>query len=141
MAQSRTGARGKSAKARPGARRIAALLCENSAWKAYADAMSVGAAAARDLAHLDPVKIPCTGKVEVGLVLAMLEKGSAGVLVVGCPKDNCTYIRGNYRVEKRIGVARAALRDAGVDENLVRLEFLSSLDSHKLREIVRSFKG
>jgi coenzyme F420-reducing hydrogenase delta subunit len=121
--------------------RITALLCENSAWKAYVDAAGEGTQAARALGNLDAVKLPCSGKVEVGLILKLLETGSAGVLVLGCPKDNCTFIRGNYRAEKRIGAAKAALREAGLDEGLVRLDFLSSLDSRKLMDAVVSFKG
>lgn len=121
-------------------RRITALLCENSAWKAWVDACGQGAEAAQCLDGLDAVKLPCSGKVEVGIVLKLLENGSAGVLVLGCPKDNCTFVRGNYRAEKRIAAARAALREAGLDEGLVRLEFLSSLDSRKLIDAVASFK-
>ena len=120
-------------------RRITALLCENSAWKAYLDAASAGAADSA-LGRIDPVKLPCSGKAEVGLILKILEQGSAGVLVLGCPKDNCTFIRGNYRAEKRIGAARAALREAGWDENVVRLDFISSLDGHRLLDIVGSFE-
>jgi len=121
--------------------RITALLCENSAWKAYVDAAAKGAEASRLLKDLDAVKLPCSGKIEVGLILKLLENGSAGVLVLGCPKDNCTFIRGNYRAEKRVGAAKAALREAGLDEGLVRLDFLSSLDSRKLIDAVVSFKG
>jgi F420-non-reducing hydrogenase iron-sulfur subunit len=121
--------------------RITVLLCENSAWKAYVDAAGQGAEAARSLQGLDPVKLPCTGAVEAGLLLKLLETGSAGVLVLGCPKDNCTYVRGNYRAEKRIAAAKAALRDAGLDDGLVRLDFLSSLDSRKLLDIVVSFRA
>jgi coenzyme F420-reducing hydrogenase delta subunit len=128
-----------TARKKPG--RITALLCENSAWKAYVDAAGEGPRAARALGNLDAVKLPCSGKVEVGLILKLLETGSAGVLVLGCPKDNCTFIRGNYRAEKRIGAAKAALREAGLDEGLVRLDFLSSLDSRKLIDAVVSFKG
>lgn len=130
---------GKTARKKTG--RITALLCENSAWKAYVDAVRNDTQAARALESLDPVKLPCSGKVEVGLILKLLENGSAGVLVLGCPKDNCTFIRGNYRAEKRVGAAKAALREAGLDEGLVRLDFLSSLDSRKLIDAVASFKG
>ena len=132
---------GKAGTARKKAGRIAAFLCENSAWKAYVDAVGEGAEASRTLRELDAVKLPCSGKVEVGLILKLLENGSAGVLVLGCPKDNCTFIRGNYRAEKRVGAAKAALREAGLDEGLVRLDFLSSLDSRKLIDAVVSFKG
>ena len=127
--------------ARKKAGRITALLCENSGWKAYVDAAAEGVEASRLLQDLDAVKLPCSGKVEVGLILKLLENGSAGVLVLGCPKDNCTFIRGNYRAEKRVGAAKAALREAGLDEGLVRLDFLSSLDSRKLTDAVVSFKG
>lgn len=118
-----------------GAPKITALLCENSAYKAHA--------ALRDrleIACINAVKLPCSGKVDVGLILKILEAGSAGVIVIGCPKDNCTFIRGNYRAEKRIEVVKAALRDAGLEEGLVRMEFVSSLDSHKLLDALRSFK-
>jgi F420-non-reducing hydrogenase iron-sulfur subunit len=117
-------------------RRFTALLCENSAWRAYAEAPG-----APELSGIDAVKLPCSGKIEVGLILKLLENGSAGVLVVGCPRDNCTYIRGNFRAEKRICAAKRAIREAGLDEELVRFDFVSSLDSRTLREIVRSFKG
>jgi F420-non-reducing hydrogenase iron-sulfur subunit len=121
--------------------RIAALLCENSAWKAYLDASRGEAADSAMLAGVDPVRIPCTGVVEPGLVLRMLEQGCAGVLIMGCPKDNCSCIRGNYRAEKRVSATKAALRDAGMDENLIRLEFVSSVDGHRLLSMVKSFKG
>ena len=74
-------------------------------------------------------------------MLKLLENGSAGVLVLGCPKDNCTFVRGNYRAEKRIAAARALLcarRDwtrVGCD-----MEFVSSLDSRRLIDAVASFK-
>ena len=113
--------------------RFALLLCENSAWKAYADSP--------ELWELDAVKLPCSGKIEVGLILKLLEKGNAGVLVLGCPKDNCTYIRGNYRAEKRIRAAKAAVREAGLDENRLRFDFVSSLDGRALRDVVKDFKG
>jgi coenzyme F420-reducing hydrogenase delta subunit len=115
------------------AARFTVLLCENSAWKAYADSP--------ELWELDAVKLPCSGKIEVGLILKLLEKGNAGVLVLGCPKDNCTYIRGNYRAEKRIRAAKAAIREAGLDENRLRFDFISSLDGRALRDVVRDFKG
>lgn len=126
--------------------RITALLCENSAWKAWVDACGhagQGGAgeSAKRLDGVDPVKLPCSGKVETAMVLQLLEAGSAGVLVLACPKDNCTYVRGSFRAEKRIEAAKAALREAGLDDGLVRLDFISSLDSRKLLDIVAEFRA
>ena len=89
---------------------------------------------------MDFVKIPCSGRVDAGFLLKLLEKGAAGVIVVGCPKDNCTFLRGNYRAEKRVAATQAALAEAGLDEGQVRMAFVSSLDAHRLREAVLDFK-
>ena len=114
--------------------RITALLCEHSAWKAYLDA-----ADAPEFAGVDVVRLPCSGKAETGLVLRMLEAGSRGVLVVGCPKENCEYVRGSDRADRRVAAARAALADAGVRPERVRMEFVSSVESHRLLAVVRDF--
>jgi coenzyme F420-reducing hydrogenase delta subunit len=113
---------------------ITALLCENSAWKAYLDV-----AGAPEFAGIDVVRLPCSGKTETGLVLRMLEAGSRGVLVVGCPKENCEYVRGSDRADRRVAAARTALADAGVRPDRVRMEFVSSVESHRLLAVVRDF--
>ncbi len=121
--------------AKTSAGRITALLCENSAWKAAA-----GLASDPVLRGVDCVRVPCSGRVDEGLILSLLERGSAGVLVLGCPKDNCTFLRGNVQAEKRVGAARSAVTDAGLPSGVVRIAFISSLDSHRLRDEVLDFK-
>ncbi len=115
--------------------RITALLCENSAWKAAA-----GLATDDDLQGVDFVKIPCSGRVDEKLLLSLLEQGRAGVLVVGCPKENCTFLHGNLRAEKRVNAARRALTEAGLSPELLGMAFVSSLDAHRLREAILDFK-
>ncbi|HVO37762.1 MAG TPA: hydrogenase iron-sulfur subunit [Spirochaetia bacterium] len=121
--------------AKTSAGRITALLCENSAWKAAA-----GLASDPALRGVDCVKVPCSGRVDEGLLLSLLEKGSVGVLVVGCPKDNCTFLRGNGQAEKRVNAARSAVTDAGLPPGVLRMAFVSSLDSHRLRDELLDFK-
>ena len=115
-------------------RRITALLCENSAWLAWLEAREDAA-----LAAVDAVRLPCTGTVETVLLLRLLEQGRRGVIVVGCPKDSCEYSRGSHRAEKRVAAARAALRDAGLREDRIRMDFVSSVDGPRLAAVVRSF--
>ena len=114
--------------------RITALLCENSAYKAYLDV-----AASPEFASVEVVRMPCSGKTETGLVLRMLEAGSRGVLVVGCPKENCESVRGSDRADRRVASARAALAEAGVRADRVRMEFVSSVESHRLLAVARDF--
>jgi coenzyme F420-reducing hydrogenase delta subunit len=114
---------------------IVALCCENSSYKA--------ASSVTDTDVLEDVRIvplPCSGKTEIDLVLQFLEAGYEGVLVLGCPKDNCMFMRGSARAEKRVDKIRETLGEIGIDENRVRMEFLSSLDTHKFVRAVREMK-
>lgn len=90
---------------------------------------------------IELVQVPCAGNVEVVDILHALEAGARAVLVVGCPIDNCKYVRGNERTLKRVDVARQAVKDAGYDENRVRMELLSSVDTNKLMHILKEMKA
>ena len=113
-------------------KRIVALCCENSSFKAASAVTDTGI---QERVRLVP--LPCSGKTEIDLVLQFLEAGYEGVLVLGCPKDNCMFMRGSSRAEKRVDSIRNTLREIGMDENRVRMEFLSSLDTHKFIRAVR----
>jgi F420-non-reducing hydrogenase iron-sulfur subunit len=113
--------------------KIIAFCCENSSLMA-AKNIEDGSAV---LNAVEIINVPCSGKVETGLVLKCLENGSPAVLIMACPKDNCKYISGNRRTEKRIGMIKKALTSAGINEKRVHMDFLSSLDSHKFVEIVK----
>ena len=116
-------------------KKIVAFCCENSALKA-AEALS-------DPATLDAVelvRLPCTGKAETGLLLACLERGHPGVLVLGCPADNCKFLVGSTRANKRVQSTRRLLKEAGLSEERVRMDFVSSVDGHRLARIVREMR-
>ena len=141
------GAPGKRAVKKPGApkrrkparkraSRIVALLCGNSAYRAYEEARGRAG-----LTSVQAVRLPCAGRADTGMLLRLLERGARGVLVVGCPRDDCSYVKGNCRAEKRVGAARRALREAGLNEEAVRMAWASSLDAEALRDAVAGFKG
>ena len=114
---------------------IVAVCCQNSALKV---AESLGKHPV--MKSVQVVKVPCSGNVEVGFILKCLEKGCAGVLVLGCPLDNCQYITGNCRAQKRVAAAKQALWEAGVRENRVDVKFISSLDAHTFRQAIHEMR-
>ena len=116
--------------------KIVVFCCENSALKAVDN---VGAMEMMD--SVDVTKIPCSGKAEVGLILKSFESGYNGVIVLGCPLDNCKFINGNYRAKKRIDQVKKSLQEAGIDEKRVRMDFVSSVDAHKVVRIVEEMKA
>jgi len=111
--------------------KIAVYCCENSGL------LAAGPVTDRKiLDSIEIMKLPCSGKTEMGLILKTLEKGYAGVMIVGCPKDNCQFIRGSHRASKRVDSAKEMLAAIGLDPGRVRMEFLSSVDSHKFVKAV-----
>jgi F420-non-reducing hydrogenase iron-sulfur subunit len=117
-------------------KKLVVFCCENSAYKA--------AEAIDDTSVFEQIEIvclPCSGKIEIGLVLKCFENDHPGVLILACPIDNCKYLKGNLRARKRVEMIKQALRNAGYDENRVRLDFLSSVDTHKFVKIVKEQLG
>jgi F420-non-reducing hydrogenase iron-sulfur subunit len=112
-------------------KKLIAFCCENSAAVAAEGLSDPGPAA-----EVEFVTLPCLGKIEVGLLLKCLERGHPGVLVLGCPLENCRYLTGSARAAGRVKAARRALTEAGLPEDLVRMEYLSSLDTWKLEAAV-----
>lgn len=113
--------------------KIIAFCCENSSIMAAENVEYSNSI----MDAIEIVRLPCSGKIEIGLVLKCLENGSPGVLILACPKDNCKYISGNRRAEKRIDTIKKALSNAGLDKNRVHIDFLSSVDSHKFIDIAK----
>jgi coenzyme F420-reducing hydrogenase delta subunit len=114
--------------------KILVFCCENSGSKA-AEAVEDRSV----LEQIEIVNLPCSGKIEIGLVLKSFERDYPGVLILACPIDNCKYLKGNVRARKRVEMIKHALCDAGYDEQRVRMNFLSSLDAHKFVTIVKEF--
>lgn len=82
------------------------------------------------------VPLPCSGKIEMGIILKTLEEGARGVLVLGCPRDNCKFFRGSTRAGKRVDMVGKILSDAGIEPRRVRMDYLSSVDTQKFETIV-----
>lgn len=129
----RTAVRARPA-AKPAAKRLVAFCCENSAAKAAASA-----AGDPVLEGVEWIRVPCAGRVEIRQILKRIEAG-ADVLVLACPLDNCQYIHGNRRTLKRVEKVKQVLTEAGIDEGRVRMRFLSSVDPHKLVNIIKEAK-
>ncbi|MFC1496907.1 hydrogenase iron-sulfur subunit [Verrucomicrobiota bacterium] len=60
------------------------------------------------------VRLPCTGKVNINLILQSFVEGADGVMVAGCEEGSCHFIHGNLRAKKRVEYAKELLKEAGV---------------------------
>ena len=66
------------------------------------------------------VRLPCTGKVDIRMLLQAFNSGADGVMVAGCEEGSCHFISGNLRAKKRVIHAKKLLDETGI--NPERLE-------------------
>jgi len=102
---------------------IIAFCCH---YCAYAAADLAGSLRLQHPASVRVVKLPCTGKLDVLLVLDALEQGADGVMVAGCLEGDCHYQSGNLNAKRRVGYVQALLTEIGLEPERVRMFNMSS---------------
>lgn len=113
-------------------KRFVMYCCENSA------ALAVESVTDSELmSDYDIVSLPCSGRIESALILKTLERGYSGVIILGCPEDNCKFVTGNKRAMNRVEQVRTILANAGLDGESVIMDYVSSVDAHKVESIMR----
>jgi F420-non-reducing hydrogenase iron-sulfur subunit len=96
---------------------------------AYAAADLAGARRMQYPANVRVVHVPCTGKVEVEHLLAVLERGVDGVLVAGCLEGGCHFVEGNLRAKRRVEAVMRTLDEIGLGRERLRMVNLSASEA------------
>jgi coenzyme F420-reducing hydrogenase delta subunit/formate hydrogenlyase subunit 6/NADH:ubiquinone oxidoreductase subunit I len=72
------------------------------------------------------IRVPCSGQVDVIHILRAFENGADGVFVGGCLPDQCHYVDGNIKAEKRVEFIKKVLKALGLEEERLSIQFLSA---------------
>ncbi|MBN1699287.1 MAG: hydrogenase iron-sulfur subunit [Spirochaetales bacterium] len=112
------------------------LYCAFGAKKALMRMSDLGL---RIPANVRLFELPCSGRADEVLIMNALEKGYRGVLVVGCQKENCRYIAGNLRAEKRVERIRALIKQAGIREKRIGMVFTAPDEARTLSKKIHDF--
>ena len=78
----------------------------------------------------------CSGRVDPQFILDALAKGADGVLIGGCHLGDCHYGEGNYKTVRRFQMLRRLLRDMGVEDQRVRLEWISASEGERVKTVI-----
>jgi F420-non-reducing hydrogenase iron-sulfur subunit len=112
--------------------RILGFLCN---WCAYSGADLAGVSRIPSSPCLRVVRVMCTGRIDPGFVFKALTSGADGVLLAGCHPGDCHYSEGNYKCLRRALLLRKVLREFGLDERRVRLEWISASEADKFARV------
>lgn len=105
------------------ARNIVAFCCH---YCAYAAADLAGSLRIQYPDSVKVVKLPCTGKLDVKLILDAFEHGADGVMVAGCMEGDCHYQQGNLNAKRRVNYSQELLRGIGLEPERLRMFNMSS---------------
>ena len=80
----------------------------------------------------------CSGRVAPELILDAFEEGAWGVMVAGCPPEECDH-DGNYKTRRRLLLLKNFLEQLGIEPKRLRLDWFSTGESAKLNKAIDDF--
>jgi len=116
--------------------KIIAFCCN---WCSYAGADLAGTSRMQYAPNIRVIRVMCSGRVNPLFVIKALSIGADGVLVLGCHPGDCHYIEGNYKTMRRIPLLKKMLEQLGLEEERVRLEWVSASEGARFAELATSF--
>lgn len=112
---------------------IVGFLCY---WCAYTGADLAGTSRLKYEPNIRIIRMMCSGRMDPTFVLKAFREGADGVLVCGCHPGECHYLEGNYKTARRIPLLKKMLQQLGIEEERLRLEWVSASEGDRFVEIV-----
>ncbi len=85
------------------------------------------------------INLPCSGKVDVLYMMKAFETGADGVVVVTCRKDECRFLEGNLRAQKRADSVDELLQETGLGKGRIAVIQLKDGGTKQLIEEIGNF--
>lgn len=80
------------------------------------------------------VKVPCTGRVDILLILHAFENGVDGVYLAGCLEGECHFLKGNLRAKKRVQYVKGLLEEVGIGGERVEMFNMSASQGQRFAQ-------
>ena len=116
--------------------RLVGFLCN---WCAYSGADLAGVSRLTSSPNLRILRVMCSGRVDPSFILRAFQLGADGVLIAGCHPSDCHYQEGNFKALRRVLLLKRVLRDFGIDERRLRLEWISASEAEKFAKVATEF--
>jgi len=113
--------------------KIIGFLCN---WCSYEGADAAGRARKAYPAGLRVVRVMCSGRVDPQFILEAFKEGADGVMILGCHPGDCHYKEGNLQTLKRYYVLKRVLSTLGIEEDRLRLDWISAGEGDKFVQVV-----
>lgn len=112
--------------------KIIAFLCK---WCASSAADLAGTSRIQYPPNVIIIRLMCSGSIDPVYVIKALFEGADGVLIGGCHPGDCHYISGNYKARRRMVMLKSILKNLGLDERRVRVEWIGANEGRKFADV------
>ncbi|MDQ7779133.1 MAG: hydrogenase iron-sulfur subunit [Planctomycetota bacterium] len=113
--------------------KIVGFLCN---WCCYAGDDLAEAPRFHHPPNLRAVRVMCSGRVDPTFVLEAFANGADGVLIGACHLGECHFQEGNYATVRRFPILQRLLRQFGIEDERVRLEWVSTAEGERFENVV-----
>lgn len=115
--------------------RVLTFLCY---WCAYGAADLMGYNNVKIPENVRTIRVRCSASLSLDVISEILARDLAdGIIVAGCPVDNCHHAWGNYMQEMRIEILNESLELLGVTGKKVRWEYIGVPNWLKLANAIK----
>jgi len=108
-------------------------------WNAHESLQDAGQRRLHFPSGVRPLKVDCLGQLGPSAVLKAFEKGADGVMLVGCPPEECHYEFGSQRALELFKEVRKLAKLLGFGEERLEFHQVSTGEGEALTEKVRLF--
>ena len=115
---------------------ILGFLCKNDAYRAVDDA---GLKSIKYPPNFLGVMVPCAGAVNGAIIAKAISTGIDGILIAGCPDNQCHYVQGSALAKVRLTDISNKLREMYLEPERVRFISISRDESERFTEIVKEY--
>ena len=85
------------------------------------------------------VRLPCTGKVHMNMLLQAFVDGADAVMVAGCEIGSCHFLEGNIRAKKRIENTKVKLQEAGINPEKLEMYHIAASEGPLFAKTAKEF--
>jgi len=108
-------------------------------WNPYSGMETAGVEGLSYSARVYPIRVMCLGRLRPGIILKAFERGAHGVLLLGCPPDECHYEFGGRRAEETFAVSRDLVRTMGYSDQWLKMDRVAAGDGKTWVDKIQSF--
>jgi len=113
--------------------KIVAFFCN---WCTYLAADLAGTSRLKYAPNARVIRVMCSGRVDPQFVMEAFGDGADGVLIGGCHPGDCHYQEGNYKALRRFHLLKRMVKQMGIEEERLRLEWISASEGDRVRAVI-----